>query len=348
MAVIDLDVLLKPVSAEAPCGRNLEYDPPFLALQELARGKPEQVVGDRVKPAQDPAWPNVRQSAEQLLGSTKDLRVAGILHLSLVKTAGIAGLDAGLCLIRRMLEQHWDHLHPQLDPEDDNDPIFRVNSLLAALVSDEVLATVRAAPMVESRQFGKHSLRNQRIATGVLKLGDGQEVDTQQELVRIEAVFADAPLESMSQTAALVGSAADHLNAIQHILLDKADGIPEDLTVLSADLRDMKSLLDAQLAKRGVTTGSSAEAQPAGGTAGAEPGTGPGPSGTVRNRSDVITTIDRICEYYARAEPSSPVPLLLQRAKRLVNMHFMDIVRDLTPSGVSEAETIGGIDKRNG
>lgn len=348
MAVIDLEVLLKPVSAEAPCGRNLEYEPPFLALQELARGKPEQVIGDRVKPAQDPVWPNVRQSAEQLLGSTKDLRVAGILHLSLIKTAGIAGLDAGLCLLRRMLEQHWDHLHPQLDAEENNDPTFRVNSLLAALVSEEALATVRAAPMVESRQFGKHSLRNQRIATGVLKLGDSPEVDTQQELVRIEAVFADAALESISQTAALVGSAADHLNAIQHILLDKADGIPEDLKALSADLRDMKSLLDAQLVKRGVATGSAAESDAAGGTAGVQPGTGPGPSGTIRNRSDVAATIDRICEYYARAEPSSPVPLLLQRAKRLVNMDFMDIVRDLTPSGVSEAETIGGIDKRNG
>jgi type VI secretion system protein ImpA len=73
-----------------------------------------------------------------------------------------------------------------------------------------------------------------------------------------------------------------------------------------------------------------------------------GPSGSIRNRTDVIATLDRICEYYARAEPSSPIPLLLQRAKRLVNMDFMGIVRDLTPSGVSEAEIIGGIDKRNG
>jgi type VI secretion system protein ImpA len=345
MAVIDIEALLQPVSAEAPCGRNLEYEPPFLTLQELARGKPEQAIGDRVKPAQDPVWPNVRQSAEQLLGSTKDLRVAGILHLSLIKTAGVAGLDAGLGLIRRMLEQHWDHLHPQLDAEDGNDPTFRVNSLLAAVVSEEVLATIRAAPLVESRQFGKHSLRNHRIATGVLKAGDGQTVDPQQELARIEAVFADAPLEAMSQTAALVGSAADHLNAIQHILLDKADGIPEDLKALSTDLRDMKSLFDAQLAKRGVATGSEGEGDMAPGAVAAE--TGEGPSGTIRNRSDVTRTIDRICEYYAKAEPSSPVPLLLQRAKRLVNMDFMGIVRDLTPSGVNEAEVIGGIDKRN-
>lgn len=346
MAVIDLEVLLKPVSVEAPCGPNLEYEPPFLTLQELARGKPEQVIGDRVKPAQDPVWPNVRASAEQLLGSTKDLRVAGILHLSLIKTAGIAGLDAGLCLIRRMLEQHWEHLHPQLDAEDNNDPTFRVNSLLAGLVSEEALAAVRAAPLAESRQFGKHSLRNHRIATGTLKPADGQAIDAQQELARTEALFADAKLEALSQTAALVISAADHLNAIQHVLLDKADGIPEEMKELSTDLREMKSLLEAQLAKRGVATGAEGNDQPASVTQTAETAAGPG--GSIRNRSDVITTLDRICEYYARAEPSSPVPLLMQRAKRLVNMDFMGIVRDLTPSGVSEAEIIGGIDKRNG
>lgn len=342
MAVIDIEALLKPVSAEAPCGRNLEYEPPFLALQELARGRPEQVVGDRVKAAQDPVWPNVRASAEQLLGSTKDLRVAGVLHLSLIKTAGVAGLDAGLCLIRRMLEQHWDHLHPQLDAEDDHDPTFRVNTLLSALVSEEALATVRAAPLVESRQFGRHSLRNYRIATGALKAGDGQAVDPQQETARIEAAFTDAPLEAVSQTGALVASAAEHLNGIQHILLDKADGIPEDLKALSADVRDMKSLLDAQLAKRGVVT--QGEGETGAGVAGAEPGSAP--SGTIRNRTDVVTTIDRICEYYARTEPSSPVPLLLQRAKRLVNMDFMEIIRDLTPSGVPEAEVIGGVEKK--
>lgn len=72
-----------------------------------------------------------------------------------------------------------------------------------------------------------------------------------------------------------------------------------------------------------------------------------GGSGEIRNRSDVLATLDRICDYYARAEPSSPVPMLLQRARRLVNKDFMAIIRDLTPSAVSEAEVIGGLEKRD-
>jgi type VI secretion system protein ImpA len=47
--------------------------------------------------------------------------------------------------------------------------------------------------------------------------------------------------------------------------------------------------------------------------------------------------------YYDRNEPSSPVPMLLQRAKRLISKDFLDIMRDLTPEGVAQAELLGGI-----
>jgi type VI secretion system protein ImpA len=348
MSLLALDSLLAPVAADAPCGRDMEYEPAFLELQELARGKPEQSIGDKVKPAQEPAWPKVRTAAEALFGSTKDLRVAGLLYLALLKTAGIAGLEGGLALIRGLLEQYWDHLYPLLDADDDNDPTFRINSLLAAVVSDDALATLRLAPLVESRQFGKHSLRGYRIATGALKVDPATlAADPPADVGRIEAAFADAQIDSLTGVADRLNSAAEHLNAIQHILLDKADGIPDDLKTLIGDLRDMQGLVDTQLAKRGVNS-ISQEVAPAMSNSGqvAAVGSGGG-SGEIRNRSDVLATLDRICDYYARAEPSSPVPMLLQRARRLVNKDFMAIIRDLTPSAIPEAEVIGGLEKRD-
>ena len=346
MAVLEIESLLKPIADDAPCGRDMEYEEPFLALQELARGKPEQSIGDKVRPAQDPPWPKVREAAQELFGSTKDLRVAGTLYLSLLKTAGIPGLDSGLGVMRALLERYWDNVFPMLDADDNNDPTFRVNSLVAALVSDDALATLRLAPLVESRQFGKHSLRSYRIATGTLNVELPEGTDLAQELGKIEGAFGDVATEALSATAAAVNAASEHLNGIQHVLLDKADGIPDDLKSLSTDLREMKSLLDAQLAKRGVGEAQAGNGDSAETAEGASPGSQP-ISGTIRNRSDVVTTIDKICDYYARLEPSSPVPLLLQRAKRLVNKDFMDILRDLAPNGVAEAEVIGGLEKRD-
>jgi type VI secretion system protein ImpA len=68
------------------------------------------------------------------------------------------------------------------------------------------------------------------------------------------------------------------------------------------------------------------------------------PVGELSTRQDVVQQLERICEYYDRHEPSSPIPLLLRRAKRLVSQNFLTIIRDLTPSGLMEAEAIGGVD----
>jgi type VI secretion system protein ImpA len=346
MAVLDIEALLQPVSVQRPCGDNLEYQPPFMELQELARGKPERVIGDKVKPAQEPVWTNVCDAAVRLFSSTKDLRIAGILYLALVKIEGTAGVTAGLALLRGLLERHWQHVYPQLDPEDDLDPIFRVNSLMAALASEDALNALRQAPLVISRQFGRLTLRNHRIATGVLKVTsqDGESADPTQELARIDAIFADVSIDVLSGAAAVLNEASAHLNAIQQVLLHVAAGIPEGIRPLLADVNDIQALLHAQLTKRGVA----AEPGPAAAEA-VDPraSTDAARGGAIRNSTDVLAGLQRICEYYAKSEPSSPVPLLLQRAARLVDKDFMHILRDLAPAGVSEAEVIGRLENED-
>jgi type VI secretion system protein ImpA len=53
--------------------------------------------------------------------------------------------------------------------------------------------------------------------------------------------------------------------------------------------------------------------------------------------------MDKICGYFETYEPSSPVPLLLQRAKRLVSKSFLEVLRDVAPEGVSQASVVAGV-----
>jgi type VI secretion system protein ImpA len=337
--------LLEPVSAGSPCGENLEYRPPYVDLMELARGKPEQTSGDRTIARQDPPWPKVREEAERLLRSTKDVRVVGTLHSALLKTEGIAGLSSSLALFRGLLERYWDNLYPPLDVDGDQrpDPTFRVNCLVAALGDDGSLALLRQMPLVQSRQFGAATLRQYRIVTGAIKpVTDGQAPDLIQELAKFEGAFQSAELAVLQAGAQAAATAADHLNSIEKILLNHAGGIPEGLAPLRSDVKELNAVFAAQLAKRGATV--------------VVPGAAPGPAnlppptpavqGEIRSRTDVIRTLDALCEYYSQHEPSSPIPLLLERAKRLVDKGFMDIIRDLAPAGVAEAEVIGGLEKK--
>jgi len=65
-------------------------------------------------------------------------------------------------------------------------------------------------------------------------------------------------------------------------------------------------------------------------------------TGAITSRADVVRALDKICDYFAQNEPSSPIPLLLQRAKRLVSKSFVEIVQDLAPDGIAQVDTIRG------
>ncbi len=49
-----------------------------------------------------------------------------------------------------------------------------------------------------------------------------------------------------------------------------------------------------------------------------------------------------IINHYEQNEPSSPVPLLIKRAKRLVGRSFVDIIRDLSPDAMSQVKMVSG------
>ena len=62
----------------------------------------------------------------------------------------------------------------------------------------------------------------------------------------------------------------------------------------------------------------------------------------LRTRDDVVRALESIRAYYLLNEPSSPVPLLLQRCRRLVTMSFLDIIQDVLPDGLATAQTLFG------
>jgi type VI secretion system protein ImpA len=69
--------------------------------------------------------------------------------------------------------------------------------------------------------------------------------------------------------------------------------------------------------------------------------------GEITCREDALRMLDKICDYFQRYEPSSPVPFLLRRARNLATKDFMEILQDLAPSGTSQADLIFGSSHQN-
>jgi type VI secretion system protein ImpA len=350
MSVLDLDKLLAEISEDAPCGEDLEYDPAFGELERATEGKPEQQFGETIIPAEDPNWKDVKRLAIELLGRTKDLRAAAHLTRALIRQDGIPGLADGLELIRGYIEKYWDTVHPQLDPDDNNDPTMRVNAVVqlcnptTEFQAGSTLRFILDAPLVAHRALGVFSLHDIEIANG--QLPKPPDVEGSPDPTAIDAAFVEVELEELQGTSDAVKRAIEHAAAVDKTLTEHVG------TSDAADLSDLHKLLAQidktvgdRLSARGVFTDSAAgagEEGQAAGQAGPAAATPAPIAGEVRSREDVVRALEKIIEYYVKNEPSSPIPLLLNRAKRLVAKSFMEIVQDLAPTGLPEVQKMGG------
>ena len=357
MATIDVEKLLSEISAEAPCGENLEYDPAFSELERAAQGKPEQEIGDTKIEAQPPEWREIEGAALELFNQTKDLRVAVLLAKAALQTGGFGAFSDGLQVVRELLERYWDQVHPQLDPDDNNDPTMRVNALRGIANSAIFLPSLRAAPLVGARGMGQFSLRDIQAAKGGEEGAPGQAT--------IDGVFAAAPLEEVQAVRDGAAGALEHLKAIDEAITEKTEAAQSlELDALVKLLTQIHKAVADQLAGREGDAQGAAEASiaapetvvgdgqaPAQGATttlpparAAQAPSSAGGLGQINSPQDVIKALEAICAYYDRSEPSSPVPLLAKRAKGLVSKGFMEIVRDLAPESVKQLDKICGND----
>lgn len=335
MSSIDLTSLLAAVSDAAPAGPNLEDDASFAELEAAAKGKPEQQFGETVIPGEEPDWRQVKGLALGLLGKTRDLRVGVTLTRALMVTDGVEGVADGLALMRGWLDGMWDALHPQLDPADP-DPIQRTNTLAALDDYDAAVRAARDMPIVAAPRVGRFSYKDVLVATNKLPAPAGQT--DAPSFAAIEAAFQDSSLEDVQKTAAELGRALESIAGIEKAFtthVGAARGV--SLRDLTGVLKGAHQTVSEQLAKKTPQA-----VDDAGGAVAGTPGAPAQASGAIRTRDDVLKTLDKLCEYFDRNEPSSPVPILLRRAKRLINKSFMDIVRDMASNGVSQVELLRG------
>ena len=335
--MFDVDQLIAPISDEAPSGENLEYEPEFGELERAAQGKPAHEMGDEVIEAEGPDWRLVRDQAQELLGRTKDLRIAVLMARAAANIHGPTGMADGAALLRGLLENLWDSLHPQLDEEDDNDPTFRVNSMLPMSDREGMLNDILIMPLVKSKVVGIFSLRDVRVANGDLQPldPDAQAPDTG----LISAAFQDCDLDELQADATAIDAALEDIGKCEAIFAEQIGAANSpDLDGLVTELKEIKKIYAEHLVSRGIGVEMSEEE----GGAAAGPGGAP-ISGEVRSREDAVMMIGKVITYYERAEPSSPVPVLLQRIQKLIPMNYLDIMRELTPDAVAQAEALAGI-----
>src|SRR5688572_19560972 len=315
--MIPIDDLIKPISPEAPCGPDLAYDPAFQELETLVRGKPET----QFSPAEDPNWKELRTLAIEFHGKSKHLTASVILSLALLKLEGLPGFSDGLALVRRMLEQHWDNLYPRLDPDDNNDPTERMN-ILSNLASQgepyQFIQRLKDTVVAQSASLGRVKLSD--ILAVRLGAAGGQSSSLNDG--QIQGIFKDANADALKAVYDAVVQSAGHIKAIDAFLSAKVGTRAANLDELSQCFKQLQSAIAPHVAGAAPVEGVAGEpgAEAVSGGAGAVKQVVV-VQGAINSRDDVVKALDKICEFYEKSEPSSPVPLLLRRAQRIAKMN---------------------------
>jgi len=347
---IDIESLLSEISPEAPCGEDLSYDASFLSLEDMLRTKAGGgVVAGVEESAEEPNWREIREKSLELLKRSKDLRVAMYLVLAALRMDGLAGLRDGLALLQGLLDRFWDNLYPKLDPEDNNDPLERIN-ILQSLSPETVSAQdpmkfkqrLAEVPLCNSPQMGRFNLRDIQVAKGEISV-PGAEGTAGPGMSVIDAAFQDTATDELLAVSQTTEEAIERLATITTVFSkNAAQGQTPDLSDFQSILGNIHKCIQGYLVKRGYGEAGE-ESAPADAAAGGETEKGGiSLAGEIRSPKEALLAIEKVCQYYDRHEPSSPVPMLLRRAQRLVSKSFMDVIADICPDAMSHVEMIGG------
>jgi type VI secretion system protein ImpA len=324
---LDFPVLIAPIPGESPAGINLPFD--VKAKLDEDRKEIENAVREEDNKKAD--WPAVVKLAQETLVKTsKHFRPAARLTEALVKLNGYGGLREGLHLMRLMIENCWDRMHPELIDADAWET--RVGDFF--WLDDPERGsrfpnTIKMVPLFGSPP--QYSIMEMQIVQGILK---GTAPLSWTEL---EKVIRTTKPEGFHQAVQDMGESLQEVDQISRGLNVKMEqsGMP------APGLNALRQSLEAcnTVAKQ---LGEKYFPRPVPGAVGAGSAAtqvnGPGGVGgeIIRavpqapvTREEAYKQLAEAASLLKRLEPHSPIPYLVERAINLGGKPFPEMIKEL-------------------
>ncbi|AJD45419.1 type VI secretion system-associated ImpA family protein (plasmid) [Rhizobium gallicum bv. gallicum R602sp] len=368
---------LSPLNGDNPSGESLRNDGRFHELERLVQPQIEISRDERNNPVSRTEvpvdWSIVLRKSEELRPHGRDLRLLVIVTRALANEQGLAGLAEGLNLITGSFDMHWETMHPELreglPPRDA--ALRRTNALLQLQnEKDGLLGDLRKMTFFAPRSVGPVTGRDlergaldtrtvlNEAAPGLSDAEKASLVSEHDQLlnrVRIGcAAFAEQAGDEASALIVSANAAATAMEALETSLNRRLGGdVRVTLPDLSRFLQRVISTLERvkpnprqETANEETLDRESAAAKTISDAAPAYSGAPAVFPSRLTSREEVTKCIDLIIAFYDRTEPSSPIPHLAHRIKRMVPMDFLELMEDLAPSGLKEFRLLAGVPER--
>ena len=345
--VVDVELLLQPISEEKPSGESLRYSGVYDEIAEARRADKVLNQGEWQTELKVADYRKVIDLAVPALSTqTKDLQIAVWLTEALTKQHGFVGLRDGIKIASGFQEKFWDTLHPEID-EGDMEGRANAISWLEVQGSD----AIRSVPVTGGEEYSFSDFEDSKVFDIPESL-EGLAAAEQERLRELKTraekerrVTADLWRKTIAATRRVtveeINFAIDEcweaLKELEAIIEAKFDrNQMPGLTTLKKTLDTVHTQVKKLLEDKRAEEPDEIEASEEEGSNGAEPGTGAAKAGVaagaIQNRRDALKRLGEIADFFQKTEPQSPVSYLVQRAVKWGNMPLeswlQDVIKD--------------------
>ncbi|MBB5320160.1 type VI secretion system protein TssA [Marinobacter oulmenensis] len=341
---LSIDELLTPVEGGSHAGgEDLAFSLLFDEIKEARRADPTYLPqGEWQTELKQSDWAQViGLTSEALTAQSKDIQLAAWLCEGLAHREGFEGISFGLMLIARMLDDYWETLYPELDEDDFDERVARLNWL-----GDTLIDVVRTMPLVMGEQYSladydesrqvENQARNDPDAMDQA-LSDGKIND---EIFQRSVVLTNTGF--LQEKHAVISSALASLEHLDSIGDQRFGRDAPSFIALEKVMVQCRDLIAKLLRDRGanIVEGEDTEAadegeqamtevvEPEPASAGGNTSSGPLRS-KPQSREEAFEMLNGVARYFKEREPHSPVPYLIERAVKWGRMPLEEWLKDV-------------------
>lgn len=289
-----VEQLLKPVTADAPCGEDLAFSPELDAIAQARKADdPSIEQGAWVTTLKEADWKFVAKRCALLIETrSKDLQLAVWLAEAGAKTGGLRGLGEALLVIGALCERYWDGLYPQ--PDEDGFE-RRIGNL--CWIAARVPQLVTECPVTEGVAISMRDIEAAR-AHGAEAIANVEAARS-----RTSKAFQEALQGDCEHCLAALGALEKTVDARL-----EADG--PSFSAARTALQNLAHFVTPAAAAAVVPAAAAPIAlMPA--LAGA-----PVFAGAIASRAQALAQLRAVADFFRQTEPHSPVAYLADKAAR--------------------------------
>ncbi len=329
------------VAPGAGCGPDLyDTEPAFAALLDSC----EELLPERFSEfdRSEIDFTDLFKQMDGFLKQSRDLRLLVILAQFGLLSGQVHTFANSIRIIRKLLENHWDDVHPS---DADFGHMERIGALESLNNRPTVVLPLEAAPLLKTRRTGPISYRAIQIAAGDATARPDEHTIS---LGAIEAALTSGELEqdAIDEILKDLGDLPDELQTIAELCTEKlkesgAKAAPPNYETLSTLLKEMNAELNKRLGRLSPeeTEASSSEDTAA---EAAVADTSQASQSEIKNAAQAKLILDAVEDYFASREPSHPALFLVREARGLVGKSYLDALKILMPRRFDDVALILG------